>query len=1194
MMPNWATGHVQPDPSYLGGQPPSRSRSGHGIPMHSGVASSPITLSPDTPALPQMPTYGVPQQSHYQTPAAPATPYPCQHPVNRPKSTPLPSGMSAGPSNVIMPSAGATAAGQTSNHLTNASSGPSNAGFAASSNTNSSMPVSGPSSAPTEPIALPGQSSGSSAFNEQLYTFTTNDGKQLTTALDPAFAKKTFQLQNKNGTKRELTATQVLLHIAPSITSTDLEACLRDPNYLQTIGTYVLSSQNQIPQQLRQASTGTSIRSAQAQKQQIGSHIAPSGVSNASLSHSRSISSPLVRPQSLNGGPPSNGQASTSTVAIPAAGSLASSALLGPEAMKIQEQFEQDIAMAGNSIAQGWEQIRAATSSAFANLATTLATPTTPEAEVLVQAQRRLAEEVQKTARSHRTIIRLTDSESKARVDLDEANNRVQAEIDAKTKLQQRIAELEKASHDSTPFLAEAQKEVEGLKQRLDQQTQTSHRAVADMKIAHAKAMADLKLAHETEIKSLRAQLAVSITQAQSACSTSSDPEVVRLRDLLKQRNAKMAELEEEKKAEIKELNQLHDAKVIDLNRSISQLLRAKDLSVERLKKKDDEFKEIKVKHEGEIEVYKTKLAALSTPPTTTGVTSNEFATLKNIMERILSRYQEIHTISDRPPLKDTPAFGPGLIARAEYYSEQMALLVTDLRNKQTTDTGSTNSDSHESLERLFAWAGNLEKLIGRTTWDEPDTRTDVEKSDALLKTMKAVGAYAQARTRASEENAKKVEDLSEQLDKVKAQLAEKEKELDESGNALNANREELKKSNKEVLELKAFTKGLESALDDARAEAATIEARPGLSSEEDEADARHDLEQIQSERDDLVKVVANQKDEIERLVQDVEAEREKVSTAESSLKEGMNAQFAQQAEAHQLEKENGELKAEKNKWKEEAKKAQEKLRLAGKNLPDIKPDVSDVRRIGDSSSNQLPKASQSSAEAQSKSPEKRTLPLSQQSSAPATEPTRKRPAQSPLFLPGDDDDESIRTPSRPSASSQVQVAQTLPRQAVVPGPGLPKKRRRVMSEDGSPEIEIVSLPISRISSAEGPSPAATSVEGVSKTVDKTGSAGPASKAGSSVSRPVSVDWIAKHLHLIVKKAPVKGGEPAFRCKLCFVGFKKAAAAQGRVVTLEDMEPIPSKWTDEEIVAHINLSHQDNVRRLKDKRVREKKEPPSP
>ncbi|WVQ95994.1 hypothetical protein IAU59_003094 [Kwoniella sp. CBS 9459] len=1177
----------------------SGSSSGSVVPMQRATVSSPIILSPDTPAIPQMPQHGAIPNSSYQNPPASASTQLGQDPTNRPKSTPLPSNVGGAVVNATMQSGNTSSNGQ----QTNALAGPSHNGFASYAQLRPNNPPL-PGSAPPVHASLPTWPATSSS--EDLYLFTIQNGQSVTLKLNSEFKKKTFKFQPKDGPTREVSALDVLRQVAPQSTKSDLEMSLRDFKYLHSLGNRVFSQQNSSnPEQHRHPSNPEQTQNSRntvqqppphtidhsAQSQPAVPRIGVFPTSNGFPTNPRSTSSPHIQPQTMNSGPPlrtSSAQATTGAVVSPVVQPAAPIAMSRPDVVRIHEQFEREIANAGASIASGWEQIRASTSSVFVNLATTLAAPTTPDAEALAQVQKKLAEETQKTARSHLTILRLTDSESKARAELDEANNRIQAEIDAKAKLELRIAELKSGSQESSRLSTQAHGEAEELRKRLEQQTQSNHRSIADLKTLHAKLMADMKLAHEAEVKSLRAQLVGLITQNK----TSSDQEIEagKLRDLLKQRTVKMAELEKAKNIEIQVINNRHQTTITDLNKTIAQVSKAKDILTQKLKLKEDEIRETNVKHQGEIEVYKTKLAAEAASPTATGVSPAEYASLKNTLERILSRYQEIHTLLDRPPLKDTPAFGPDLQARADHYLEQMAILVKQLPSKPD-DSGSaaSASASHEALQKLFAMTANLQRLMGGDTVDEPDTRTDREKVDALLKIMKDIGVYAQAKTKASEETAEQVRSLTSELAGVKVDLAQKEKQLEEKLQALDAAQSELKNKEEEFAEVTAYSKGLESSLDEMRAEAATLEARPRLSSGEDEGDTKREVDQLRSERDKLAKVVKGQESEIERLEQDVEAEREKVSTAETSLKEGMNAQFAQQAEAHKLEKDNGDLKAERNKWREEARKAQEQLRMTTKNQVDIKPDVTEIEKTSASTKALQPKPPMPpSAQSQISSPqsERRTLPSSQLSSAPASEPTRKRIAQTPLFLPGNEDDESQSKPSRQPASSQV--SETVPR----PGPGPAKKRRRVMSEDGSPNIEIVSLPMSRISSGAGPSATGSTVGNTAIAIDRKEASAPTSEGGGTI-RPVSREWITKNLGICIQKTSVKGSADLIRCKLCFVNEKKAASAEGRKIDLEATEPLPTNWSRPELIDHL-AGHQETLRRLKDKRVREGKEPPSP
>ncbi|OCF35245.1 hypothetical protein I316_03288 [Kwoniella heveanensis BCC8398] len=1169
-------GSTQPHQSALGGQLRS-SPGGHGVLAHFGAESSPIILSPDTPAGPQMPTYVAPHDpiSNMQTAANAPNPvlsHRPQEPPSRPRSTPLPSETGGATNSGGLVSGNISNSGQNQTQQTSAIAGPSQVGqqVYAQNPSNPSMPGSAPpvhATLPTWPATT----------SEDRLTFVVKGGQSVTLKVDSDFKKKTFQFQPKDGPMREVSAIDVLRQIAPQVTVSELEMSLRDFKYLQTLGNKIMSNPTNRKNQdhSRQSSNPDLTRSStsavqqpalhalsqlpQVQIQQAGTSFTPFVASNGYSHHPKPTSSSHAQSPILPGGPPAGPPSRTHSaqpaVANSAAHASTPSVLLRPDVVRVQEHYERELAVAGGSIAQGWEQIRAATNSAFINLATTLGNPPTPNADALVQAQKSLEEEVRKTARSYQTILRLTDSESKARAKLDEANHRVQAEIDAKTKLEQKVAELEKSSQGFMTVSAEAQNQVENMKKQLEQQTQMSHRATAELKTTHAKSIAETNLAHEAEVKSLKAQLAIALSHNKSSAST--DSEATKLRELLKQRNSKMAELAEEKKSEIEELTRLHDATVAELNKSLWQLQRSKELLTDKLKKKDDEVRELSVKHEGEIEVYKTKLAAAPDLTANAGVASSEVVTLKSTLEQLFSRYDELHTLLGRPSLNDTSASDPDLTTRAKYYLEQMAELVKDLPSK-SAEASAAASASQPALQKLLGWAANLPRLVGQEIADETDNRTDMEKADDFIKMLKEVINYAQAKNKANEANAERVDSLTKVLDAVKSRVGQLEKELEEKTEALDEASVEVKTKDEELAELTAYVKGVEPSIDKMQKVLAEEEARRSRAGEE-----RKELEQLQSEKDDLARLVAEKKAEIERLTQDVEAERKKVAATEASLTEGMNAQFAQQAEAHKLEKENGDLKAERNKWREEARSAQEKLRLAARNQPDIKSEIVRNSCRGSVWSHRFWKgwrdlfkpttevdgASGSGSKSTAKS-ENRALRGSQQSSAPSSEPTRKTTAQTPLFLPVDDNDESLSTPSRTAASPQV--AQTLPQPVAGRGPA--KKRRRIMSEDGSPTIDIVSLPRSRVSSVAG-----SSANGAVEAVARKEASAPANEASGTL-KPVSMDWIKRHMNLCIQRTSVEGGRSVVRCKLCFLKIKKESSDNGKKPELMDLDPLPEGW----------------------------------
>ncbi|WVR08116.1 hypothetical protein IAU60_005162 [Kwoniella sp. DSM 27419] len=309
--------------------------------------------------------------------------------------------------------------------------------------------------------------------------------------------------------------------------------------------------------------------------------------------------------------------------------------------------------------------------------------------------------------------------------------------------------------------------------------------------------------------------------------------------------------------------------------------------------------------------------------------------------------------------------------------------------------------------------------------------------------------------------------------------------------------------------------------------EAKIDEFAQAIAAQRDQEDGlKQDLENDRAEQ--LEKVV-------KQLKLDIEVERQKTRSAENQLTDAMGTQHQQRVSVTQLEAELSALKAEKGRWKKaERHSPSVSVEATG---PVFKPDPA--------SSTQSSVASDSSA-------------------------SQKRPAQSPLFMSRDINDES-KSPSQSQATSQGRYATTpasvKPESIAVESPETQpsptvvtasRKRRRIAAEEGSP-------------ARPGPSATGGNIRG---------------SATPSRTRPVSRAYVDKHLNTIIMNRKPDG----LRCMLCFVERKKEHTESGRrTFTLAQLPPFPIDKPREELIDHA-WEHQETLRRLKDKRIREGKE----
>ncbi|WWC73755.1 uncharacterized protein I206_107727 [Kwoniella pini CBS 10737] len=610
---------------------------------------SPIILSPDTPpesAVPQMPTaLPVPDQPQNAAHTLTSLNNPNDHTSQQPANGPL-------PINQPVPMRSVS-----TSILPNGTQPYSNPSSIINSSVINESPAVPTNQLAVGSIAVSNPTTPATRLSPAIpYSFQSRDRSTVTFSIAPEYAQRTFCF-TKDNHFRELTTLDILTLSASALTATDLERAIKKPSYLIELGKslvdgYFKRSSSRHEQQ-QQPSTRTH-QSSQNRQIQAGPSRPTSSVSSNGYSYNPQHN-PLQTHHSIesvqqqqNRSRPASRQSVTSISRMnPEATPLHSpgvdspKTIQPPEVRAIQQEFVRDLQGVEQMFGLAWERLKTASESAFDKMGNTYGN-FSRSTEQLEHLKSQLAEGEKKLISSQTTVLRLTESETAARTELQNTKRKLEEEIEGRKReqgpdgpRQKVIADLQKVIADHKRLQAELQE----LQKTLNAETAEKNKAqainrslgaqlgqcatelqrvktqqAADFSLLTAKNEKILSLEKEhgakinqltnkyfSEVDKLKKEIAETSRPIFGAHSTNSpktpkspaDPaaESAKLRSLLKAKNEKFAELQERHDEELTELKTRLGKDPKEWEKEIKEKLNAQHSSaIGRLEKKVNEL----------------------------------------------------------------------------------------------------------------------------------------------------------------------------------------------------------------------------------------------------------------------------------------------------------------------------------------------------------------------------------------------------------------------------------------------------------------------------------------------------------------------------------------------------------------------------------------------------------------------------
>ncbi|WWC95755.1 hypothetical protein V866_002621 [Kwoniella sp. B9012] len=1125
------------------------------------------------------------------------------------------------------------------------------------------------------------------------YTFNLKNNQIATVNLSPEYALRRHKITMGSGSVLQLSTVDLLNRYSQYLTLVDLDKVVKDPRYIATLfgsmnGTNQSQPQPQqqgrvISQPLPQQATS----SAHTSSSRPTPYVASNGYAYIPQDTPAQIQQSIVslqnqaRPSSRQSGSARGGGTGTP---LQSPRDVTSNIIIPPEVQVIQQKLNADVQGVEQTFGQAWEQLRMAMNDALRNMASTV-TAIKPPADteaITNQLRAQLAEEERKVHLSQMTVLRLTESESKARVELTEKIQQLQAATDVRHKAQ----ELNTA-------LARGLEEVKRAKEagatqiiQLQNQVNAQSAKIAQLVSEHRDKLAQLDISHIAVVANLKKELAEAVHKANQPVfgahppgplspKSPADPssEAAKLRSLLKANNAKFTELEEKYNQEIAKLKshagkdpreiekdirtklaQTNDAKIERLERKVKELEVEKERSVHERKEYDQSrFVLEKIVHWGENLQSKLGHTGQQTPTAdgSSGGTINGDNTKRSLVDRANTFVSDMSKLAEMilNNEKDRKE-------KMKKLQGQVELMKVELAAAQSVTPPVSSGGKEQAVEewktafnKLISWGHNIQILMGKTVEPFEKDMKPIDKAERFQKTMhtifEEIQSKAQSRPEGGDQEKVKelegsIQTLSNNLQANLNALLAKTTQLDDTTKNLHVARDQLTASEKTLREevdqrketrkslgesqaaeraktnqLEELKKKLDQATTSLQEQTSELERVTGIKAEvqaklievenrpreiEEESSARekfysssidelrteYEIDGVANDKDDpeIKKQVESLKETIERLEKekedlqkDLENEQDNVDRAEEAMRDTMNKQHKQRENYIELEKELETVKEEKHGLEDEMKRLQDQLSdIKRTNSRVVKDKENDFEIVpgpaSTSTSKAVPKTRPESllftpdpkkSDTSSISPVVRPSPLSQsQPSTSQATPANNKPAGTPLFLPNEEEEDSR--------------SQSVPTPSVLASTQRPYKRKRLLNDESDDEERLNVKPGSGLElsvSASRPPSVANSVTSVP----------------ASTYKPVSREWIKDHLGITTQK----NGDRV-RCKLCFVVEKKNQSLEkSRTFKVEDIQPLPLGINEEKLLDHI-ASHGEILRRLKNKRVKDGKDRPSP
>ncbi|WVW86996.1 hypothetical protein I302_109052 [Kwoniella bestiolae CBS 10118] len=473
----------------------------------------------------------------------------------------------------------------------------------------------------------------STTATHNIYSVSIKDNQTANIKLTPEYATRKHIVPLGDGTAHEISTLEIISRYASYLSIQDLDKIIREPKALIALAGNVYNAVNanasnpknqhaqQQQQQMRNTVNPPSHHIPQSANQQAGPSrptpfVATSGYTYIPQDNPAQIQQSIAnlqnqaRPSSRQSGLPRNasgGGGNATPLQSPRIPNFPTD--MAPEVQVLQQEFNAGIQGVEQLFGQAWEQLRTVSNNAFLKMGATVNNiKSHGDSDTIInQLRAQVIEEQNKLHLSQQSVLRLTESESKARSDLIEKNHQLQNEIDVRNKAQelnnqlaQRVEEMKRGkATDSAKII------------QLTNQVNVQSGNIRSIEAEHQRKLAHLNTSHNITMNNLKKELAEALDKAkqpifgaahptsQLSPKSPADPasEAAKLRSLLKANNAKFTELEEKYNKEMTLFKARSGLDPREIEKDIrSKLAQSTDVKVQKLEKRVKELEDEKEK----------------------------------------------------------------------------------------------------------------------------------------------------------------------------------------------------------------------------------------------------------------------------------------------------------------------------------------------------------------------------------------------------------------------------------------------------------------------------------------------------------------------------------------------------------------------------------------------------------------------
>ncbi|WWC65777.1 uncharacterized protein I303_108399 [Kwoniella dejecticola CBS 10117] len=480
-------------------------------------------------------------------------------------------------------------------------------------------------------------------------------GNQVATfSIHPEYAQRNFRFISKDKSSRQLTTLDILNLASPSLNASDMDQAIKDPAFLINLGKRLVDAANtrdpllQSPQinslreQQLQGSSQTSHSNppqpAQAGPSRPTAFVASNGysyISKETIPQSHRAIDDIQQSQLLN--QPDGRQTFVENTRTTSAGTPVQSPSIAiphpagpPELQAILQGLAKEQQNLEQRFGRAWEEWNTAQSTSR-NGIIELFRRFAQSSEEVNKLKAALVEERNKLLTSQASVLRLTESETNIRTELQEVKRKLRSEVDARkehdethgkeeieNRLRTEIQEAQKALHAETVEKTKAQaanstelvqlsqctNELQRVKTQQSNDLTTYNEKIITLEKEQNEKIKQLTAQHDQQVEKLEKELheaskpvfGVHATTSPRLSKSPADPAVesAKLRSLLKAKNEKFAELKVESDNKIAELEAQLSMASQESKANRAKLQSQNASTVERLEKKIRELEKDK------------------------------------------------------------------------------------------------------------------------------------------------------------------------------------------------------------------------------------------------------------------------------------------------------------------------------------------------------------------------------------------------------------------------------------------------------------------------------------------------------------------------------------------------------------------------------------------------------------------------